>query len=350
MNKIANYKEAIYKEAKEKKDKNSDKDTLKYLGTTAGAAGANTVSIGAAKKIMNKGKITDKEILELARQKAEDLGFSDKDTIIVKKTPDSANSSAWSGGYNRPDIVVGDNEFTVRHELGHVADGVKKTRKKHDAKYTSDDMKYMKFMNDKVESEKTYKKLMNEYMDLHDYIGHDDYQDRLDNYRKKKQMFEEFDSRVTDHNNYFINEANKERMFQGNRKRLKDGALLSLHSKTVRDFIRKKNNGKIKTVDKTMDVMDNPIAASAILGAIKDSPTLRSEFVASLDATKGMVSKYGRKKGLAMSLPMFATQMGSYGALAVAKEGLRGSIVRGGETLATKAAKKIKDKKESKQK
>lgn len=348
MNKVANYKEAIYKEAKEKKEKNPDRDALKYLGAAAGASGVNFASIEASKKIINKGKITDKEILELARQKAEDLGFSDKNTIIVKKTPDNTHSSAWSGGYNRPDIVVGDNEFIVRHELGHVADGVKRTKKKHNAKYLSDDMKYMKFMNDKVESEKTYKKLIDEYMDLHDYVGHDDYQDRLDNYIKKKQAFQDFDSRVTDHNNYFINEANKERMLQDKRRVLKDGALLSLHSKSVRDFIRKKNDGKIKAVDKTMDVMDNPIAASAILGVIKDSPTLRSEFAASLDATKGMVSKYGRKKGLAMSLPIFAAQMGSYGTLAVAKEGLRGGIVRGGETLATKAAKKIKDKKGSK--
>lgn len=349
MDKIANYKEVIYKAAKEKKEKNPDKDALKYLDVAIGTAGANLGAVQASKLLMNKGsKLTEQEILDLARQKAQNLGFDDEDAIVVKITDDNAKSSASNAFYKRPDIIVGDNEFVIRHELGHIDDNVKRHQKIHDKKYLNKDSKYMQFMNDRIKTDKMYQQLKKDYDYIIDNIRADNINELSDAYDKKMRDFKTLESRVNDHHKFYVDELNKTKKRQMKNKKIGDNTMSLLHSKTVRDFVRKKNDGKIKAIDKTMDVMDNPIAASVILGGIKDSHTLKKEFAASLDATKGMVSKYGRKKGLAMSLPMFAAQFGSYGASAVAKEGLRGGIIRGGETLATKAVKKVKNKKESK--
>ena len=351
--KAEHYKEAIYKEASNK-DVKKDNDTAKYLKGGLAALGLNTASMGgitASDKYMPK--LSDSELVEIAKQKARDIGYKDDNTIKVKKIEKTRHSSSSGHPYIRPDIETSNNEFTARHELGHIKDNYKRHKKQHNKRYSG--YKYDDIINDKVELDNLINRKNRLTQELAfaevDMINatKDDYKDKVKKFVDKENEVKLLDDSITNlkiKREKFMNLNDKiDRVNTRNKKIISTGAKMgvsSLHSKTVRDAIREKNNGKSKLVEKSMDALDNPYISSSILGIINNSPKLKKEIAASTDATKEMIKKYGLKKGLALSAPIFAAQTGSYVTQGIFAEALKGSVIRGGETFAEKAATKNK--------
>lgn len=347
------------KKSREEANPENKKLIKLYGGTTAGKYGIGASMIYATSK--NK-KLTDDEINDIVQERRKK--FDIQSDVDIEKTK-NIGSKAEIGFNQRPKIHVGDNEFIVRHEMGHIEDYYKRNKKKFNKALkkgkTGEFKSYeealvflakedeLKKMKKNIATQKIQQRVMANVAKTDEFDANKVFSHNIKMLEKQEESIDKALKEMAKKINP-IKKAVKTRnvdllISRGIIPTSKNIALSSLHSKAVRDKIRESNDGKSKIIDKALDVLDKPIEGTLSMALVNNTPTLIRENIASSKALKGMIESKGLKQGLKQGLPLYALQQGSYIAGGILNEASKRVAVN---TIEHKV-KKSKEKKKSKE-
>lgn len=346
------------KKQKEKHPENKKLGKL-YGGITAGKYGMGAAVMYTTGK--NK-RLSDEEIENIVQERRNKNNI--KSDIEVVKTK-NLGSKAELGFNQSPRIHVGDNEFIVRHELGHIEDYYKKNKKKFDKalnKGKAGDFKSyeeallllskeqeLKKMKKNIKNQKIQQKTLSKMTKSDDFDASKIFSNNIKMLDKQEESIDKILKKMnkkTGKLKKVVKTRDVDLIIRNIMvPKTKSIAFSSLHSKAVRDKIREKNNGNSKVIDKALDVLDNPIQGTLSMSLINNTPVLIRENVASSKALKGMIDSKGLKQGLKQGLPLYALQQGIYIAGGVAREASKRMAVNSIEHKIKEKKKKSIEKK-----
>ena len=318
-----------------KKKKKEQHPENKKLGKLYGGIVGSKLGLGAgmAYTIGKQDKISDLEINNIIKNRRE--LFDIEPEIKIEKVKD-IGSKAEIGFNQYPKIHIGNNEFIVRHEMGHIEDYYKKNKSKFDKalkkgktgnikSYTEalDLLSKENELNDKLTNIKSEQRIYKLGLNTEE-LGASKVEDILKDLDNQKKIITEELKKVSEKTyplKKHVKMQDKDLIARNVVKpALKNIGTSALHSNAVRSKIRELNDGRSKIIDKSMDVLDNPIQGVVSMGVINNLPVLIRENIASSKALKGLIDSKGLKQGLKQGLPLYALQQGTYIAGGIAGE------------------------------